>query len=279
MATSKPCRPSTRQRCRPDTLVLSGGGVRGVATLGAVDRLRRAGMLSKVKMVVGTSAGALVGALVATRRDPLVAFERICTHGYKPDFDFDRLSKEFGLDNGECIEELLRALLATEDAVITFGQVRQKYGVTLVVCVTNITKRRAEYLGPDTHPDMPVTLAVRMSCSVPLYFGAVTHGGCWYVDGSIADNFPCDWAADNGAKYILGICTRPTCNNNISSFEAFMGAVVESAACSQGASRADVLDLSIPGASSLNFGADRSLLSEIFAVGVQHADTFVKKRV
>lgn len=276
MATQRPPKPSAS---RPDTLVLSGGGVKGVATLGAVDRLRRAGLLSKVRTVVGTSAGALVGALVATGRDPTAALERIRTHGYRPDFDFDRLSKEFGLDNGTCIEELLRALLAAEDAGITFDQVRQKYGMTLVVCVTNITKRRAEYLGPDTHPDMPVTLAVRMSCSVPLYFGSVKYGGCWYVDGSIVDNFPCDWAADHGSRFILGICTRPVINGSIQSFEAFVGAVVESAACSQGTSRAEVLNLSIPSVSSLNFAADPALLAQIFAAGVEHADAFVKKRL
>lgn len=277
--TCRPSRPSRPTRSRPDTLVLSGGGVRGVATLGAIDRLRRAGLLSCLNTVVGTSAGALVGALVATRRDPVEAFERICTHGYRPDFDFDRLSKEFGLDDGRVIERLLRALMAEDDAEITFSQVRQKYGMTLVVCVTNITQRRAEYIGPDTHPDMPVTLAVRMSCSVPLYFGAVKHEGCWYVDGSIVDNFPVDWAADHGSRFILGICSRPVVNGSISSFEAFVGAVVESAACSQGVARAEVLDLSLPGVSALNFAADPTVLSNIFAVGVEYADAFLKKRL
>ena len=53
---------------RIETLVLSGGGMKGVASLGAVSALRRAGALRHVKRVVGTSAGALVAAALAVDR-------------------------------------------------------------------------------------------------------------------------------------------------------------------------------------------------------------------
>lgn len=259
------------------TLVLSGGGVKGVATLGALERLRREGMLGSMRTVVGTSAGALVGALVATRRNLETALDVIEKHGYRPSFDFDRLTREYGLDDGSCIEGLLRALLAAEDADITFEGVRRKYGTRLVVCVTNVSLRRAEYLTAETHGDMPIALAIRMSCSVPLYFGAVKHAGHWYVDGSISDNFPCDWAADDGAEWVLGISTRPV-QSGIGSFEAFVGAVVESAASSQTCPRADILNLELPGVSSLHFGADRDTLQGLFRAGFQDADAFIKKR-
>lgn len=264
------------RKCLPDTLVLSGGGVKGVGMLGAVDTLRSAGLLTNVRTVVGTSAGALIGALVATRQDFKETLELIAGHGYTPDFDFDRFGKEFGLDSGRCITSLSRTLLKASG--LTFADVRSKYGVTLIVCVTNVTRRRAEYLGPDTHPDMPIELAIRMSCSVPLYFSAVRHDGDWYVDGSIVDNFPCDWAVNNGAKQVLGVCSRPV-RTPIKSFEAFVTAIVESAASSQSCPRADILDLDLPGISSLHFGASRAELSGLFRQGLEQADAFVKKRL
>lgn len=271
-----PPRAKPRPKSLPDTLVLSGGGVKGVAMLGAAERLRSAGMLSQVHTVIGTSAGALIGALVATRRDLQEALGVLQGHGYTPDFDFERLGTEFGLDSGRSIQSLSRSLLG--EPGLTFAGVRQRYGTTLVVCVTNVSKRRAEYLGPCTHPDMPVELAIRMSCSVPLYFSAVRHQGDWYVDGSIVDNFPCAWATDNGAKSVLGVSTQPR-PAVIKSFEAFMGAVVESAACSQAHARADVLDLDLPAISSLHFGASPGELAALFASGLEQADAFVKKRV
>jgi predicted acylesterase/phospholipase RssA len=264
----------------PDTLVISGGGVKGVAMLGAVSRLHTAGMLSGVKTVVGTSAGAIVGAMVATRRDFSQALETICTHGYTPDFDFDRLSKEFGLDSGKSISSLAGALLQdARDA--TLGDIWRDYGVRLVVCVTNLTRRRAEYLSPDTHPSMPVLLALRMSCSVPLYFGAVPYAGDWYVDGGLVDAFPCEWATNQPfVKCVIGVSSRPA-TSVIKTFEGFMGAVVECAAAScQRPPRADILDIELPSnVSSLNFGAPRDELTALFVTGVEQADAFLKKRL
>ena len=234
-------------------------------------------MLAKVKTVVGTSAGALVGAIVATRRDLRGALKTISTHGYKPDFDFERLSREYGFDDGKIIEDLLASVLAAQDSGITFKGVLDKYGVRLVVCVTNVTRRTPEYLGPDTHPDMPISTAIRMSCSVPLYFGAVQHEGCWYVDGSIVDNFPCDWAAAHGAQWILGVNTRPS-SATIQSFESFIGAVMESATTSMSCTRADILELDVSGVPSFHFGASSEALRCLFASGVEQADAFLKKR-
>jgi predicted acylesterase/phospholipase RssA len=268
-----------RARPQPDTLVLSGGGIKGLAMLGALDRLRTEGMLTKVRTVVGTSAGALVGALVATRRDFRDALGVICSHGYSPDFDFARLACKFGLDSGKSIESLFGALLAGLPEGLTFGDVKRTYGVSLVVCVTNVSKRRAEYLGPDTHADMPVALAIRMTCSVPLYFSAVRHEGSWYVDGSIVDNFPCDWAAcHGGGSCVLGLCASSV-PASIGSFESFVGAVVESAASSQHCADVDVLNLELPNTTSLHFGAPGRELTRLFFQGSEQADAFIKKRV
>lgn len=270
----------SRGKPNPDTLVLSGGGIKGLAMLGALERMRTEGLLGKVRTVVGTSAGALVGALVATRRDFKDSLGILCSHGYTPDFDFGQLAKGFGLDSGKCIESLFLALLeGIPDArALTFADIRRIHGITLVVCVTNVSKRCAEYLGPDTHPDMPVALAIRMSCSVPLYFSAVKHKDQWYVDGSIVDNFPCDWAVNQGARHVIGISTRPL-PSPIRSFEGFVGAIIESAASSQSCARADVLDLQLPSVASLHFGAPSRELTRLFFDGLDQADAFVKKRL
>ena len=279
MMTTVPRQPvKPPKRSTPDTLVLSGGGVKGVAMLGAVHKLRAAGMLTKVRTVVGTSAGALVGALVATRRDLRGALDIICREGYAPDFDFERFFKEFGLDSGSSIDRLLETLMEGES--LTFGDILSQHGIKLVVCVTNLTQRRAEYLGPDTHPDMPISLAIRMSCSVPLYFAAVQHEGQWYVDGSIVDNFPCDWALDHGGgTRVLGLSTMPA-STPIKTFEAFVASLLETAAGgTQVCSRAEVLNLDLPPIASLHFGASRDELVRLFNAGVQQVDAFVKKRV
>lgn len=278
MPAVAPCRalwrPALAPRRRPiDALVLAGGGVRGVAMLGAVSRLQSAGELDRVRLVVGSSAGALLGALVATRRDLRASLDIMCEHGFSPDCDFGRLFTEYGLDSGRCIDSLVGALLGPS---LSFGDVLQRHGIRLVVCVTNLTTRRAEYLGPDTHADMPVALAVRMSCSVPLYFRAVRHQGDWYVDGGVADNFPCAWAAGR-ADRVFGIRLKPR-RGAIKTLDAFLGAVVDASTQEFVPPGVEVLDLDAPGVSSLNFGAPRSQLLALYSAGAAQAALYLKKR-
>lgn len=258
---------------RIDTLVLSGGGVRGVAMLGAISRLQAEGVLRDVHTVVGSSAGALMGALVATRCDLRASLDIISAHGYVPDFDFGRLFKEYGLDSGRSLDNLVAALIPPG---VTFAEVLRDNRMRLVVCATNLSSRTSEFFSADTHPDMPVALAIRMSCSVPLYFKAVLYNGSWYVDGSVSNNFPCDWAFSNGSTRVLGIALKAR-TSPINGIDAFLGALVEAAATTHSTSRAEVLELDGPGVSSLDFGAPRSQLLRLFTSGAHQADVFMKK--
>ena len=56
-------------------IVLSGGGIRGIAHLGVLKALKNAEL--KISHITGTSAGAIVGALYANGLDPYDAFEII----------------------------------------------------------------------------------------------------------------------------------------------------------------------------------------------------------
>lgn len=260
---------------KPDALVLSGGGVRGVAMFGAVSRLQAAGMLKEVKTVVGTSAGSLLGALVATRRDLRASLETLCSHGYYPDFDFARLFTEYGLDSGRSIDSLTGALLPAD---VTFRQVLEDFDTRLVVVATNLSSRKSEYFGPDTHPDMQVALAIRMSCSIPLYFKAVHYQGSWYVDGSVTNNLACQWAQRNGCSRVLGVSLKPRATT-IKTLESFLGSIVEAATSAQEPGSAHVLELDASGVSSFNFGASRSTLLCLFSSGAHQASSFLKKNL
>jgi NTE family protein len=56
--------------------------------------------------------------------------------------------------------------------------------------VWNVEHNRLEYIGPRTHPDVPVARAIRMSVALPLFFDPVRwRGGSWN-DGAIVDIFP-----------------------------------------------------------------------------------------
>lgn len=219
-----PAGGSATSRKRID-LVLSGGGVKGVGLVGAVVRLLEAGY--RPNRVAGTSAGSIVGAIVAAAggkanlppdaiRDIAMsidytkfldpgAFERVPLLGpawailegkgvYKGDYAHD------------FVAEQLRTL-----GVTTFGdlrldddQVPEERRYRLVVTVTDVTRgqlvrlpwdyRGVYGLDPD---EQSVADAVRASMSIPFLFRPVTLTSATglestLVDGGLLSNYPID---------------------------------------------------------------------------------------
>ena len=56
--------------------------------------------------------------------------------------------------------------------------------------IWNIEENRMDYIGPRTHPDLPVARAVRMSIALPLFIEPVELDGGYWCDGGIVDIFP-----------------------------------------------------------------------------------------
>lgn len=284
-ASGRLSRLTRAQHAKLTTLVVSGGGMKGVASFGAVVALRRAGALRHVSTVVGTSAGALVAAALAVGRARASLVDELAVVQYAPDLDLDNVLDNvrtgFGLDNGRNLDEWIRRILG--DEAYTFRRVRDEHGVRLVVCATNVNQRRAEYFGPDTNPDMDVALALRMSCSIPLCLSAVRHEGTLYVDGAVSDNFPLEWAATHGdGGRTLGVAFKPRASHPAHTLEAYVGALVECStrrnyAASKLPAGAHVLELDTGANSAFDFRMSRRRLRGLFASGARQARAWLKK--
>lgn len=263
---------------KPDTLVVSGGGLKGVAALGAVHALRRRGMLTGVKTMVGTSAGALVCAALACGRDPVEVVKLLGPHAFRPDISLAGLGGAFGLDSGQGLTEFADAILGGR---YTFGGIQREHGIRLVVCVTNVAERRPVYLCPETHPDMDVALALRMSCSIPLYFAAVRLGEAVYVDGVLTDNFPCEWAVEQGSRCVLGIRLVNHSKARPTTLEAYIAALVESTLWRHGPRKPTrgvrILEVDTGHPTSLNFNASKAEVRRLFVTGTEQARLWLKK--
>merc|ERR1711964_767003 len=85
------------------------------------------------------------------------------------------------------------------NANITMSQFKAKFGKDLAITVTNNTTQRTEFLTAESHPDMPVYLAMRASSAIPGVFLPVYWKGNLYVDGGCAANYPV-WAFDGDSN-------------------------------------------------------------------------------
>ena len=210
---------------KPADLVLSGGGVKGIGLVGAVVALMDAGY--RAQRVSGTSAGSIVGAVVAAasmgdRLSPEEVKElalQLDYHKFTDPGPLERLPvlgpslavlRGNGIYKGDYAHDWVRSQLENL-GVRTFGDLairddslppEQRY--KLVVTVADVTTgqlvrlpwdyRRVYGLDPD---EQSVADAVRASMAIPFFFRPVklrstTGLTSTLVDGGILSNFPID---------------------------------------------------------------------------------------
>ena len=134
-----------------DTLVLEGGGVKGIAYSGAACALEAAGLLGKVTTFRGTSAGSIAAALLASG----MGCERMHTALWAIDFDalvdsggiltsLEQLRTSFGMHDGSKLQRHMESLLATQVGAgnITFAELRERTGKQLQLTATSLTTSR-----------------------------------------------------------------------------------------------------------------------------------------
>lgn len=154
-------------------LVLSGGGVRGVAHAGALAALGEHGI--EPDCVSGTSAGAIVGALWAAGQPPEAIVEFFAT---RSPFKVTRLAlARTGIIDTEKVRDDLLDYLPAD----SFEALERRLFVTATDLVT--ARLRIFQSGP-------LVAAVLASSAVPMIFTPVTIGDRLYADGGILNNFP-----------------------------------------------------------------------------------------
>merc|ERR1719428_2133370 len=70
------------------------------------------------------------------------------------------------------------------------SEVKQRFGKRLVIVVAELDSGKERRLTPETDPDLPVKVAVRMSMGVPGMMEPFRYNGHCYVDGGIVNDFP-----------------------------------------------------------------------------------------
>ncbi|HSJ24869.1 MAG TPA: patatin-like phospholipase family protein [Longimicrobiales bacterium] len=183
-------------------LVFEGGGVKGIAYVGAMQVLEQRGHLTDIRRVGGTSAGAINALIVslgysnAEQLDLLnsVDFRRFMDNSFGVFRDTKRLLNEFGWNKGDFFRgwagDLITAKLGSRRA--TFADLRDAGLPELYVVGTNLSTGYAEVFSAERHEAMPLAEALRISMSIPLFFAAVRHGARndVYVDGGVQLNYP-----------------------------------------------------------------------------------------
>jgi NTE family protein len=219
-----PAQPGVERRFDKNVdLVFEGGGVKGIAMVGALAALESQGY--KHQNLAGTSAGAIVATLLAAGYTSAELRDLIAAQDFSALLDGDWVSRipligapinvvaDQGIYKGETLLNNMRAWLAAK-GVRTFGDLRytppegypeeddDRYRYKVQVIASDLTDRSFLVLPRDAHrlgiepDDLEVALAVRMSMSIPIFFEPVrfrnpkTGHVHIIVDGGVLSTYP-----------------------------------------------------------------------------------------
>ncbi|HAJ99704.1 MAG TPA: hypothetical protein DCM62_06745 [Bacteroidales bacterium] len=172
-------------------LVLSGGGTRGFAHLGALKALHENQI--EPDIIAGVSAGSIVGAYYADGKDADLALKALTS---KKLFGFlePMIPKSGLIKMGGFIKTLRQTLSAT-----TFDELK----IPLHIYAVNINT--SEYTLFNSGELIPAVVA---SSSIPVIFPPVNIQNQYYLDGGLINNFPVE-ELRNICDTLIGINVNP----------------------------------------------------------------------
>lgn len=182
-------------------LVFEGGGVKGIAYVGAMQVLKNKGILKNIQRVGGTSAGAINATLFSlgfTNAQTRKILNKLDFNNFLDDSwgvvrDTDRLLNKFGWYKGDFFHEWISGHIEKKLGYpnATFRDLKENARPDLYVYGTNLSTRFGEVFSVEHTPTTRIADAVRISMSIPLFFAAVRNPrNDVYVDGGVLNNYP-----------------------------------------------------------------------------------------
>ncbi|MGG1628723.1 patatin-like phospholipase family protein [Rossellomorea sp. NRS-1567] len=285
--------------------VFSGGGIKGLALIGAYQALEEKGY--KFKRLAGTSAGAVIAAFIAagySSRELLkimddIDFNKLLDSNAiisLPIIKWLRVYNRLGLYKGVALESWVEEKLKAR-GIYTFADLPPH---SLRVIASDLSNGRLLVLPDDLEKygiakeTFPVARAIRMSASLPYFFEPVKlrslEGISFMVDGGVLSNFPM-WLFDRenvkkirpviGVKLSHDLIGKPKkqIKNAIDMYEALF-TTMKDAHDSRYISRKlekNIIFIPTEGVLTTEFGLTPEKRAELFQYGKSKAEAFLQK--
>jgi len=222
----------------PKYLVLSGGGVKVVAMVGAIKGLHEAGYMKHVKEASGVSAGAWLAFMIAAGLHISVIEKLIL------EFEFSHIRnlnpeallsfpETFGLDDGQNLVKFLESIFRIAIKInpsITFSEFDklQLSEIEFRCWATDLKEQATCEFSLKETPNVKIIDALRASMSLPLYFTALEHPVTKNLlsDGGIQGNLPLYLLTDDQLNNCIGIAfSYSSKKSNPSDLMQFMSSI------------------------------------------------------
>lgn len=267
-------------------LVLSGGGLKGLATLAAIKVFYDNKLLDNLTSIAASSVGALIAGLYCIG----YTFDELYKLVMKLDIDNIVCANPanfldcFALDTGERFEYVITKIIESKNLkkTITLKEVYEIRKINLVIACTCLNTGQICYFSHISTPDIPLLTCIRMSTSIPIIFKPVIYKGNTYVDGSVMDNYPIHLFKNDLARTI-GIYVKDAYSykTQINSIESYAYSLLECALEGQTISthfcEDNTLVIELPYTSLID-GIDMKTKKSIYLIGHEKAKQYVNSK-
>jgi hypothetical protein len=172
-------------------LILSGGSLNGLAYLGMFRYLESKKMHANQFKIYGSSIGGILGMFWNMGYDSEMMIRVFAKFPFFPSSNVQNLITNGGLDDGKNLENLFIDILKLKFSDITnFNEFTLSKFPNIYLCTCDVYEKKTVYLSSEKFPDLPIHLALRMTCNLPFIFEPVIYMNHYYVDGGIIENIP-----------------------------------------------------------------------------------------
>ena len=278
-----------------NTLILSGGGMKGVAYSGVLkylekiqkEELYKDTIEIDIKTVCSVSVGCLVGLLHVLKYSAQEIEDEILNKNFKTlkDLEAMNLFTNFGIDTGKNIMAWIESQILKRNLppTITFSELYKWSNMEFKIIVTNLSKHKIEVHDYINTPELEVLNSIRMSISLPFFYKSVRFNNCVYVDGGIINNYPINLFPENDG--VLGCnliaSTEKEEINDITTFDSYIynliGCIWNQSTILTEKEKEKTIIIDTLDQSTLNFLLTRSEKRKLMNIGYTSTEKYFEK--
>jgi len=188
-----------------NTLVLSGGGQKGISFIGVLQSLQENSNFNTndIQFLAGSSIGGIICTAFCIKYNLQeikniflsMNFLQLCPSLHDNKYEgkmIEQIFFSYSISDGKNMKNILCQLF-TEKKINTNITFRELYHVSkkhLVLTGSNITNMIPEYFSYTKTPDMSVLTALLITTRLPYIFPPITINNALYIDGHLFDPFP-----------------------------------------------------------------------------------------
>lgn len=191
-----------------DTLVISGGGMKGFLFIGAIKLLSELNILNKIKYYYGTSFGGIIVSclILGWNYEEIFKFSTNFPIDCLFKLDINSFLENYSLIPKENLEIILKKTITYKkyDENITFKQLYDITNKELNLISFSLKNNKSIALNHINTPDLKIWEGIYMTIALPILISHYKYDDDYFIDGGISENFAIERVKDK-LLYTIGI--------------------------------------------------------------------------